>query len=102
MPKRSKYARRKRDLLYMAWIRTLPCICCGSRLFVEAAHVGDRAFGQKCPDTETLPLCRKHHRLGPQSHHHLGKRFWLVWNLNRDHLIARLNANYECRFEEAA
>ena len=100
--KRSKYARRKRDLQYMAWIRTLPCICCGSRMLVEAVHVGDRSLGQKCPDSQTIPLCAFHHRTGPYSHHRLGRKFWRFWNVDRDRLIARLIANYECRYEEAA
>lgn len=93
--KRTKYARRKRDLAYMAWIRSLACVCCGTRSYVEAAHVGPKAFGQKCPDRQTLPLCRTHHRIGRDSVHVLGRKFWTIWNLDRDQLIRELNDAYE-------
>ncbi len=73
----SKYARRTRDLVYMTWVRTLPCFmttpagrvrpaeagpvtsCWGP---VEADHQGDRpGLGQKAPDDTTVPMCQRHH-----------------------------------------
>jgi hypothetical protein len=74
---KGKYARRERDLAYMKLVKTLPCavsatptrwtriapalctLCTGE---VQADHAGSRAMGRKCPDDETIPLCRKHHR----------------------------------------
>jgi len=92
----------KRNPAYLAWIRSLPCAVC--RIWgltrhehgkVEAAHVGARGIGQKCADTETLPLCVHHHRTGPHSHHYLGRRFWPFWKINRYELIAELNQRYQ-------
>ena len=93
MVRKSKYARRQRDLVYLAWIRSLPCLICGSRP-AEAAHVGTRAFGQKCSDRETFPLCAWDHRVGPHSHHALGRQFWPHYRLDRAALIRGLNERY--------
>lgn len=106
--------RKKRagdDRKYMAWISTLPCLLCYLPLYragiiqecvesgvefvfaerhsqesrTEVAHVGDRGLGQKCRDRETLPLCGDaHHRLGPESHHVLGKLFWGFHGVSRE------------------
>jgi hypothetical protein len=76
--RKSKYARRARDRAYLVWIRSLPCLICGRRPS-EAAHLAARAFGQKCSDRETGPLCAWDHRLGPHSHHALGRKFWQHW-----------------------
>jgi hypothetical protein len=64
-------------------------------LKIEAAHVGERGLGQKCPDRQTLPLCIEHHTAGPHSHHKLGRGFWSFWKLDRYELIAEFNARYE-------
>ena len=93
MVRKSKYARRPRDHAYLGWIRSLPCLLCGRRPS-EAAHLGARAFGQKCSDRETGPLCAWDHRLGPQSHHALGRRFWLHHGIDRDKLIRDLEESY--------
>ena len=91
----SKYARRPRDRAYLTWIRSLPCFLCGTRFRVEAAHVGPRAFGQKCPDREVLPICRWDHRIGPHSHHKLGRKFWMFWKLDKEQLIQKFNEQFE-------
>ena len=99
-----------RDPKYLAWIRTLPCVCCfiflhawdpreyflrrGPHGASEAAHVGLRGIAQKCSDHETIPLCGFHHRTGPSSHHRLQKRFWAYWEIDRAALIAELNARF--------
>jgi hypothetical protein len=83
------------DDAYRAFIRRQACICCGSQKWIECAHVGPRGLGQKCSDYETLPLCPAHHLQGPQSHHVLGKRFWIIWRLDRFALIGRFNRMYE-------
>jgi hypothetical protein len=92
----------KRDAGYLAWLRSLPCIVCAKwrlpRLRfnpIEAAHVGERGIGQKCPDRQAAPLCVEHYRTGRYSHHALGKRFWDFWKLDRHELIADLNAEFE-------
>jgi hypothetical protein len=91
--RKSKYARRERDRAYLVWIRTLPCLLCGRRPS-EAAHLGARPFGQKCSDRETGPLCAWDHRLGPYSHHALGRRFWQHHRMDRARLIRGLNESY--------
>jgi len=63
----------------------------------EAAHVGKRGIGQKCSDWEAIPLCRWHHRIGPESHHTLGKNFWKHHAINRDELIRELQEMHERR-----
>jgi hypothetical protein len=104
--------RTGRDREYLAWIRSLPCVCCWQHVFweivrdgfapglyqnppTEAAHVGERGLSQKCPDREAIPLCKWHHTEGPESHHRLQRRFWEKWGLDRDTLVKELNARYE-------
>ena len=94
--RKSKYARRRRDRDYLAWIRSLPCLICGSRRS-EAAHLGARAFGQKCSDRETGPLCAWDHRLGPRAQHALGRMFWQHHGIDPARLIRELNDAYQAR-----
>jgi hypothetical protein len=95
---------------YCAFVRTFGCIvCCGGRFLriwhawdgvtgtryqkspTECAHVGAKGLSQKCPDCESLPLCAlEHHRVGPEAHHVLGKRFWGFHGLDRMGLIREL------------
>ena len=98
MIRKSKYARRVRDHAYLAWIRSLPCLICGSGP-AEAAHLAARAFGQKCSDRETGPLCAWDHRLGPHSHHVLGRMFWKHHGIDRTRLIRELNESYQASKE---
>lgn len=121
--KRSPLKRKPRkkqpgdDPAYLRWIRALPCLICAKldglpgdvpllmflivgqsyrqKSHTEAAHVGSRAYGRKCPDRQTLPLCIEHHREGPDSHHKLGKKFWERHAIDRDAMIAALNTAYE-------
>jgi hypothetical protein len=55
---------------HLAFIRKLPCVVCGTRRTVEAAHVrmGNPLYGkqpagmqQKSDDRFTTPLCGRHH-----------------------------------------
>lgn len=89
-----------KDPAYRAFIAAQPCFIC--RLFkqyqqtrTEIAHVGERGLSQKCPDRETLPACAWHHRLGPESLHRLGVKFWQRWGLDK----AKLLAEYQYRFQ---
>jgi hypothetical protein len=106
---RSARSKGLKDPAYRKWITSLPCVVClfhpvsqskGYSFVVqttqsEAAHVGDRGLSQKCSDRLTIPLCRRHHRIGPEAHHVLGKNFWEHHGLDRDALITELNARYE-------
>lgn len=74
----------------MGWIRSLPCSVCGTTFWVEAAHVGDKAFGHKCPDEETIPLCVMCHREGKFSHHKMGRYFFEHHGIDKAALIERL------------
>jgi hypothetical protein len=69
---------------HLAFVRTMPCIACGTSP-CEAAHVrlNDpasgkfQALGQKPGDRWTVPLCARHHREAPDAQHVVGERqFW--------------------------
>lgn len=109
--KRSKPRRgRIRDEAYLEWVRMQPCCIqyahhvwsaeVGLVVFrqmtkTEAAHCGARGLGQKCDDTEAIPLCKRHHRTGLLAHHVLGKKFWAYHGLDRCAIIAELQERYE-------
>ena len=89
---------RSRD--YLAWIRTLPCIVCGSILWIEASHTGPHGLSQKSSDYSAIPLCVKHHRTGSDSYHKLGpRRFSEVHNLDIRAVVSRLNLKPQVRLE---
>lgn len=89
-----------RSARYLAWIRTLPCIICGSRKGVEAAHTGPRGLGQKSSDLSAIPLCYRHHRTGNDSYHRLGaRRFAEVHDLDIPAIVQRLSARPIIRIE---
>lgn len=99
-----KNLRPARDRKYLAWLRTQACAvpdCRPSSYYdgvIEAAHVGAiRGLRQKCSDRDAIPLCAYHHRIGPHSHHVLGKGFWSFWELDRDSLIRDYNALFDGR-----
>jgi hypothetical protein len=69
-----------RDPKYLAMVRKLCCIVCGSYRLVEAAHFGPRGIGQKSSDLDALPLCLRCHRTGPQSYHVLGARRFVAFH----------------------
>lgn len=59
-----------RSWKYKAWIRSLPCCCCGSTRDVEAAHTGDDGgMSQKSSDYSCVPCCTDCHTMAPDSHH---------------------------------
>ena len=63
--RKSKYALRERDLEFMRWVKTLPCLLVGEGPYssvVEADHAGlDVGMGQKADDMTCVPLCSSHH-----------------------------------------
>jgi hypothetical protein len=78
-----KAERPVRDPKYLAMLRKLCCVVCGSFRSVEAAHMGPHGMAQKSSDLDALPLCVKCHRIGPKSYHVLGaRRFIEVHALN--------------------
>jgi hypothetical protein len=112
---------------YLAWLRTWPCFVCFKKhcyshgfnfeemaeryrgLFVgnirpncgptEAAHVGVKGTGQRCPDREAMPLGRGHHRDPldggrPDSHHAGTKTFWKKHGLDRNEVLELLHRLY--------
>jgi hypothetical protein len=114
-PKRSRIKAKPRkkqpgdNPAYRAFVRTFGCVVCWGVLQplrqledayqgcaeqkspTECAHVGRRGLSQKCPDCESLPLCAiEHHRVGLESHHKLGKRFWGFHGLDRAGLIKQM------------
>lgn len=88
-----------KDLSYLTWLRTQPCLACASlgnqMTPTEAAHTGVRGLSQKGPDREAIPLCSYHHRLGSVSHHRLGKRFWDHHGIDRERMISNLNEKFQ-------
>jgi hypothetical protein len=63
---------------HLAWIRTLPCLICGTDQDIEAAHIRYPSLlagkpltgvGTKPHDCWTVPLCRHHHTWGPDAQH---------------------------------
>lgn len=92
-----------RDPRYLAWIRTLPCVVCGTTRGIEASHTGPHGLGQKSPDSSVIPLCYQHHRTGPNSYHKLGaRRFAQVHDLDIRAIVRRLNLKPVIRIESGA
>ena len=90
-----------RSLKYLAWIRTQPCLVCGSTRWIEAAHTGPHGLGQKSPDTSAVPLCAMHHRTGKDSYHRLGPRkFGEAHNLDLAAIVRRLNLKPLMRIQD--
>lgn len=80
---------RRENGAQLAFVRSLPCLICGSTYEVHAAHIRyhDRYYGKeltgagrKPSDVWSVPLCCEHHVLGPDAQHNRGEREW--WALN--------------------
>lgn len=76
---------RLRDNIYLAWIRRLPCIACGTSRGVEAMHIrsgyaeagwAPTGMQQKPDDVRTAPGCAMCHREGPNAQHKGNERAW--------------------------
>lgn len=91
------YSRRQLYPHYKAYIAGQRCIVCEC-YGVEVAHVGDRGFGRKCSDLETLPICTRHHQTGRDSAHVLGKRFYEHHGLDKQSLIEQYQAEYRRQY----
>lgn len=105
-------APRLRDNAYLAWIRRLPCVCCGTTQHVEAAHVraGYPAAGwaptgmaQKPDDYRCVPLCADDHREGPDAQHRSNERaWWSARGIDPPDLCDALRRAYEANQDGAA
>lgn len=90
----------KRDSRYLAWIRTLPCVVCGSARGIEASHTGPHGLGQKSSDFSAIPLCYRHHRTGKDSYHRLGpQKFSQMHSLDIPAIVRKLNIKPVIRIE---
>ena len=73
-PRRIKLRGPARNAQYLVWIRSLPCLACGSIRQMEAAHTGsDGGMSQKPSDYSCVPLCRDCHTAGANAYHRIGK-----------------------------
>lgn len=55
--------------LRLARVAEMACVICGARP-VEVHHCIHNRYGQaRAPDTETIPLCVRHHRIGLEAIH---------------------------------
>lgn len=96
---------RERDNTYLAWIRRLPCVCCGSTTRVEAAHIRagyavagwePTGMAQKPHDWRTAPLCADDHREGPGAQHRANERaWWSARGIDPPALCAALRTAYD-------
>ena len=81
---------------YKAFVRSWPCIACGTMTMPrDAAHVGPHGIGQKASDLDAIPACRKCHarlhKLGPLA-------FQAAHDLDFREAIALLHHMYTLRF----
>ncbi|MCP4304250.1 MAG: hypothetical protein GY788_05070 [bacterium] len=83
-PRRKRQPRRKEGS-HLEFIRSLPCLICGTTWDIHAAHLragslenGKRETGaaEKPDDSWTLPLCAEHHVFGPDAQHRSGELEW--------------------------
>src|SRR5450755_2947081 len=96
----SRIMKPPRSSLYLAWVRTLPCVVCGETRGIEASHTGPHGLGQKSSDYSAIPLCAKHHRTGADSYHRLGPRkFARMHLLDIAAIVRRLNKKPAIRVE---
>jgi len=92
----------ERDPAYLAWIRQQRCtVALNSAVgdffcsnAIEAAHTGERGLQQKASDHAAIPLCAGHHRLRPDSHHRIGKKFFEHHEIDLIDTIFSLRAEY--------
>lgn len=83
-PGTRKRPRVKADT-HLDYIRSLPCLICGTTYDIHAAHVrascialGKHETGaaRKPDDRWSLPLCSDHHVFGPDAQHARGEMQW--------------------------
>lgn len=82
-----------RDKKYLAAIRRLPCLICGTVPCREAAHVrmSFNTFGRKPSDYRTIPMCHRHHM---QQHERGERDYWNFVGLDPLPIVEELNRAY--------
>jgi len=86
-PKPKTYRSKK----YLDFIRSKPCITCGSHdTFPHHEAMGCAGKGIKAPDSYTLPMCAKCHRF----RHDTGFSFWDEQNIDVKMEIIKLLTEY--------
>lgn len=88
-----------RDQAYLAWIREMPCLACGTEGRSEAAHTGDDGgMSMKASDYSCVPLCSDCHTLAPDAYHRIGKRaFERTHRLCFSSIVSQLNRDRQAR-----
>jgi hypothetical protein len=81
---------------YKAWVKTMPCLCCG--MPADDPHheqlPGHGGMGTTPGDDRVVPLCRRHHD-ERQTYKDGGAAFWLKYGKDVEYYISRLNAAWE-------
>lgn len=83
---------------YRTFIRSQPCIICGTRLNVRHHHesLTGGTMGGKCCDKESLPICDDHHTISDKSVHRMGKKsFYEYWDIDYKEEILKLQRRFE-------
>lgn len=80
---------------YKVWIRTEPCLVCGTRIGVEAAHAHNNGMSRKCHAKGIVPLCWQDHREGKNAHHKIPRGFWAHHKIDLELAIEDYNTRYE-------
>lgn len=85
-PSRKRQGGRRVEKGHLAFVRSLPCVVCGSRQGVESAHIrmpsimhgkGKTGMGTKPDDVFVTPLCAACHRTDSDSQHNGSESaFW--------------------------
>ena len=97
LPPPNRAARRgpPRNPRYRAWVRSKPCLVCGTHREVEACHTGPHGLSQKSSDFQCIPLCSHHHRTGNDALDRIGpKRFQEVHGLDTAEIVKTLQAEW--------
>lgn len=80
-PKPTKRKKAKKPISaiekwYMLKVKVQPCVICGSIAPNDAHHVfHDRYSQRKASSYATIPLCKRHHQVGPEAIH-VNKSAW--------------------------
>lgn len=104
-----KRRKRQEEPQHLAFIRTLPCLVCGVRSGIEAAHVryGDLRYGkrntgkaEKPDDKYAVPLCGGNGDGDHRDQHRHNERAW--WESKSIDPIAVAQSLWACTGDEDA
>ena len=105
---------RQKIEAHLAYLRELPCLCCGNPIETQAAHIRfedvriakhNAGMGQKPDDFFCLPMCNRHH--DEQTNMGDERKFWRRYGIDPILYALRLwsvTGNYEmgCQVVAAA